>query len=281
MLDRIGNADANWKHPGKGVANWRFLGQNEREAVHQEIVKQRRLPTGRLVQQMRAVMLAVKPVGRGAASRKYDIITALGAHALAQGKTDQRLALRLITLVTARYNWARDELAVGQREIARLWAVDERTVKREMARLRGMGWLAVARQGTRGRVTEYRLCIDRMLEDTRKAWAAVGPDFALRMDGQEAGDRVVPLPARGAVPLPDVSSGSEWALAQAVLHAEDPACYGSWLHALRRVERAGGRLVLAAPSRFHAVYVHTHLAERILLACQAVDDAVAEVVLVT
>ncbi len=226
-------------------------------------------------------MLAVRPAGRGASARKYDLLTALGAYALARGKSEQRMVLRLMTLVTARYNWARDELAVGQREIARLWAVDERTVKREMARLRGSGWLAVSRQGARGRVTEYRLCIDRLLEDTRQDWAAVGPDFALRMEGQDtAPETVVRLPVRGVVPAPDVSAGTEWALAQAVLHAEDPACYGSWLHALRRVERAGGRLVLAAPSRFHAAYVQTHLAGRVLAACQAVDDAVSEVTLV-
>ncbi len=79
-------------------------------------------------------MLSPKLVGRDAAARKYDIITALGSYALAGSKHDHRIVLRFITLVTARYNWARNELAVGQREIARLWAVDERTVKREMAR---------------------------------------------------------------------------------------------------------------------------------------------------
>jgi len=101
-------------------------------------------------------MLSPKPVGRDAAARKYDIITALGAYALAGGKHDHRLVLRFITLVTARYNWARNELAVGQREIAQLWSVDERTVKREMAKLRGCGWLVVKRQGARGRVTLMR-----------------------------------------------------------------------------------------------------------------------------
>ena len=49
-------------------------------------------------------MLSPKPVGRDAAARKYDIITALGAYALAGGKHDHRLVLRFITLVTARYN---------------------------------------------------------------------------------------------------------------------------------------------------------------------------------
>ena len=77
-----------------------------------------------------------RPVGRGAGARKYDILTALGAYALAQDKHMQRRVLRFLTLMTARYNWARNHLAVGQREIARLWAVDTRTVKREMAALR-------------------------------------------------------------------------------------------------------------------------------------------------
>ena len=84
-------------------------------------------------------MLAKQTVGRSAAAFKYDLLTVMGAFALAQEKGRQRLVLRLMTLVTARYNWARDELAVGQREIARLWQVDERTVKREMAKLRAMG----------------------------------------------------------------------------------------------------------------------------------------------
>ncbi|WP_090114152.1 hypothetical protein [Limimaricola pyoseonensis] len=224
-------------------------------------------------------MLTTKPVGRGAAARKYDILTALGAHALSRGKAEQKLVLRLMTLITARYNWTREELAVGQREIARLWAVDERTVKREMAKLRAMGWLSVSRAGARGRVTEYRLEIERLLKDTRPTWEAVGPDFALRLEGQEESPKVVPLPMKGEVPAPDLSAGHEWALAQGVLHSEDPALYGSWLRGLSRESRAGGRLTLAAPSRFHAAYVQTHLERRLLAACQSVDDSVSEIVL--
>ena len=60
-------------------------------------------------------MLAKKTVGRNAAAFKYDLLTVMGAFGLAQEKGRQRLVLRLMTLVTARYNWARDELAVGQR----------------------------------------------------------------------------------------------------------------------------------------------------------------------
>lgn len=225
-------------------------------------------------------MQLVKSAGQRDAARKYDIITALGAYALARNKHDQRLVLRLITLMTARYNWARDELAVGQREIAQLWSVDERTVKRDMAKLRGMGWLVVKRQGARGRVTEYGLDFDRILATTEGEWCNVGPDFDMRMSGKPEQRPIVPLPVKGHVPAPDTSSGSEWALAQAILYTEAPDLYGSWLRNLLRVKRSGGRLILRAPSRFHGSYVQTHLTRRILTACQAVDADVTEIVVI-
>ncbi len=222
-------------------------------------------------------MQTLRPVGRGASARKYDIITALGAYALAQGKHDQRRILRLLTLITARYNWGRDELAVGQREIARLWSVDERTVKREMALLRARGWLVVKRQGSRGRVTEYGLNVEGMMADTAGQWAAVGPDFELRMSPQADEPKVVSMPVKGDVRAPDITAGTEWALAQAVLHGEDAGLYASWIAGLERAERAGGRLTLRAPSRFHGAYVQTHLERRILAACREVDKDVIEV----
>lgn len=223
-------------------------------------------------------MQTLRPVGRGASARKYDILTALGAYALAQDKHEQRRVLRLMTLVTARYNWARDELAVGQREIARLWSVDARTVKREMALLRARGWLVVRRQGARGRVTEYSLDLARMLEETGPHWAAVGPDFELRMgQGDRPETKVVPMPVKGAVRPPAMTDGTEWSLAQAVLHGEDPGLYASWIAGLERVGRSGGCLTLRAPSRFHGAYVQTHLERRILAACREVDGDVSEV----
>jgi hypothetical protein len=220
-------------------------------------------------------MQFAKPVGRTAAARKYDLLTALGSHALSKGKHDQRRALRFITLVTARYNWAQDRLAVGQREIAQLWSVDERTVKREMAVFRAQGWLSVRRQGARGRVTEYSLGLERILADSEPSWDKVGPDFSLRMSQSPQTENVVPLPVRGSVPAP-VQDGSEWALAKAGLHAEDPALYASWIAGLIRADRMGGRLVLAAPSRFHGTYVAQHLERRILNAVREIDATVTE-----
>ncbi len=91
-------------------------------------------------------MQVIRPVGREAAAKKYDILSAMTDHALAGDQHRQRLVLRLMSLITTRYNWQRNELTMGQKEIARLWCVDERTVKRDMARLRA--WL-VAGQGAR------------------------------------------------------------------------------------------------------------------------------------
>ncbi|MEM8626012.1 MAG: hypothetical protein AAGG47_21200 [Pseudomonadota bacterium] len=54
---------------------------------------------------------------------KYDLLTALGAFALGTDKHTQRRVLRLMTLATAHYNWAQDEVTVGRVEMARLWGV--------------------------------------------------------------------------------------------------------------------------------------------------------------
>ena len=97
----------------------------------------------------------------------------------------------------------------------------------------------------------------------------------------EVTPKVVSLPVKGPVPAPELSGGTEWALAQALLHAEDPASYAAWMSALERAERAGGRLTLRAPSRFHAAYVQTHLERRVLAALKEVDADVAEVRVVT
>ncbi|KIN70307.1 DnaA N domain containing protein [Sulfitobacter noctilucae] len=224
-------------------------------------------------------MLQTKPVGPGASTRKYDLITALGAHALSLGKHDQRLILRLIILMTARYNWARDELSMGQREIARLWSCNERTVKRELAKLRALGWLVVKRQGARGRVTTYSFQTTVMLDATKNIWPEVGPDFVVRLEGPSA-ETVVPFPVKGTVTPPEIDTATEWGLARAVLYAEDAGRFAAWIQALRRTGRAGGRVTLTAPSRFHAAYVQTHLEPVLLRACREVDGDVTAIEIV-
>lgn len=210
------------------------------------------------------------------AAQKYDILSAIGAFGLAGDRGIQRLALRLITLITARYNWLRNELAVGQREIARLWSVDERTVKREMAKLRELGWLRLQKQGARGTVSRYSLDIAVLLDTTRSAWQLVGPDFTDRLtrtqavpagtsSGAEAGQH------RNVIPFPEKAEDGDdlpWARVCARFRENAPVLYEAWIRQLV-VEEHEGCLTVMAPSEFHASYVRTHLREQIFALCRA------------
>lgn len=221
-------------------------------------------------------MLVMKPVGRDAATKKYDILSALLAHGLQQDKHRQRLIMRLMALITTRYNWQRDELTMGQTEIAKLWSVDTRTVKREMAKLRSLGWLVEKRAAARGRVAMHGIALDQIMADTKPAWDAIGPDFIARVQPGAQGaleGNVVPLrpvtaPAR---------DGSFWAEAQAAFHAQDAAGYAAWVEKLVMVEMAEGVLTLLAPSRFHARYVTTNLTERLQVILRRLDPTVSRV----
>lgn len=229
-------------------------------------------------------MQAQRIAGSEAGSRKYDLITALGCHALSRDKPTQRAVLRLITLMTARYNWRSGLLTVGQREIARLWSVDERTVKREMARMRAAGWLVVESAARRGRVASYRIDLDRILMETEPSWARVGPDFDARMR-REAGQgasvperTVVPFPTAFPRPSIGVHSGeTEWRQARALLEAREPLLFRNWFECLTREDRVGTLVVLRAPSPFHADYLRAKLNDTLLAALSAVDPAVGEV----
>ncbi|MEZ5797629.1 MAG: hypothetical protein R3D63_09310 [Paracoccaceae bacterium] len=219
-----------------------------------------------------------RPVGREAATRKYDILSALMAFALSRDKHVQKQVLRIMALITTRYNWQRDELSMGQAEIARLWSVDERTVKREMAKLRAQGWLVTKRQGARGRVSVYGMDLGRMMEDTRPVWPLIGADFVERIEPAEktAPSNVVPL--RAAVAPRD--DGSLWAAVQMRLIESDPAAFGAWFHPLTEAATGEGTLTLAAPSRFHASYVMTHLQPKLLAAVRTTDPSIGAVLVI-
>lgn len=217
-----------------------------------------------------------KPVGRQASAIKYDILSALSAHALAGDKNRQRLVLRICLLITARYNWQRNELSIGREEIARLWSVDERTVKREMSRLRTMGWIAVKRPGARGRVSVYELDLKQMMLDTRATWPLLGADFADRINQEpKAESNVVPF-QNPAVPRPEQAEDT-WSLVQAALHARDPELWSSWFRHLTEADRAGGRAILLAPSRFMADYIASQWTGRLLAAYARIDPSVRSI----
>ncbi|MCB6179077.1 hypothetical protein LHP98_13210 [Rhodobacter sp. Har01] len=93
---------------------------------------------------------------------------------------------------------ATDELAVGQAEIARLWSLEERSVKREMARMRELGWISLRRPPAQGRVAVHGLDLGTIMAQTRAAWANLGSDFEVRMTGDT---KIRPAPADSIIRL--------------------------------------------------------------------------------
>jgi hypothetical protein len=218
-------------------------------------------------------MGANRLTGPGAGSEKYDLLTALAVAGLSGSPTHQATMLRLIALVTARYNWANDELSVGQREMAAMWSVDERTVKREIKRMTTAELLLQKRAGVRGRVAVYRLNVAQVYRLSEPVWRKVGPDFADRMDQR------IPRPAVPAETVvrvdfqtrsqpKDVATGS-WQRVLRRLEGESPTSVAAWFSKLLLVAQTDNRVTLQAPTKFIAQYVQTHLLPMLTAAARA------------
>jgi hypothetical protein len=210
-------------------------------------------------------MEKAKLVGPQAGSLKYDILTALTVFGLHGSPTLQTSMTRLCAIVTARYNWRLDEITIGQPELARVWGVNERTVKREMKRLTTAGILMCLRPGVRGRVGAYRLNYSQIYRLTRPTWAVVGSDFENRMV-EISGERTVvqvdfkPKPA--AINLTVEETGT-WGSVRQRLKIQDKATFESWFAKLVQDHLDDENLVLRAPNNFVARYIEAHFAKQL------------------
>lgn len=204
----------------------------------------------------------MKRVGPNAGALKYDLLTALGVAGLHGTPTEQTSLMRLTALITARYNWRIEEVSVGQDELARLWAVNLRTVKREMKRLMDMGVLTCLRPGVRGRVGAYRLNYRRIYEVSRASWAAVGPDFEERMR-EVSGERTVVQVdfAQKAAPTDHSEATGTWGAVRRRLQADHPALFDNWFAKMVEAGRGEDSLTIRTPGSFVSRYIETHLAE--------------------
>lgn len=212
-----------------------------------------------------------RPTGPGAAVVKYDVITALSVLALRDGTTLQTTVLRLIALITARYNWKLDHFSVPQADMARMWQVSDRTVKREVKRMVAAGLVTCIRPGVRGRVAAYRLNYARLSDRTRAIWPDVGPDYDARMQEMQgsADAKVVKVDFAAKTPGPTDRLPPRDDLWGRVLHAlsqTDPANVGNWYQKLDLVSVQPDRIVLRAPSGFVAQFIQTHLSRALISA---------------
>jgi len=194
---------------------------------------------------------------------KYDLLTALSVAGLYGSPTLQTSLMRLIALITARYNWRADEFCVGQRDMARMWSVNERTVKREIKRLTEAGLLICKRNGVRGRVGAYGLNYRQIAYLSEPCWALVGPDFDQRMR-ERYGQTDVKVVQLNAYVRDSEVDGNEtevpgtWQRAMSTLAAENPHLFDAWFARLTFFDLERGVLRLKAPSKFIQRYLETH-----------------------
>lgn len=206
--------------------------------------------------------------GAHASALKYDVLTALSLCGLHGSQTQMMSMIRLTAVVTARYNWRRDELSIGQRDMARLWGVTERTAKREVRRWLESGLLVCTRPGVRGRVAAYRLDIRTLLEQSRDLWDLVGPDYAERMgaERQQEAAKVVKVDFGAGRSEPDPQeqvTPPGWRAASARFREMSPQVYASWIAPLTFVSDDGRTVTLRGPSAFASRYVETHHAREL------------------
>ncbi len=210
--------------------------------------------------------------GPGAGSMKYDVLTALSVSGLHGTAAHQVSMTRLCALITARYNWKLDQFCVGQPEMARMWHVTERTVKREVKRWVDDRLLICARKGVRGRVGAYRLNLLRVFEISRDVWTAVGTDYAERMEGMQPlqTSSVVKVDfSKGVQEVAHFNDGTTWSAVSERLRRLYPDKHRNWFAPLRFVSDEGGRYTLAARSSFIVRYLETHFSAVVTESVQA------------
>lgn len=206
--------------------------------------------------------------GPQAGSAKYDVLTALAMIGFARGGGMQISVLRLISIITARYNWRNDELCMCQRDMARMWNVTERTAKREVKVWIDERLMIRKRVGVRGRAGAYRIDLVEIRSQTASLWPRLGPDYVERMAlTSEIVPRTIPVKD---IPQPEEIDGpNAWRAVSRRLRQVDPAVHAAWIAALRMVGDDGRTLTLKAPSRYSAHYIETHLPRLLAEAVEA------------
>ena len=224
-------------------------------------------------------MDAKRLTGVNASSLKYDLLTALSVAGLHQDARHQISLSRLTLLITARYNWRLDEFCVGQRDLARMWNVTERTVKREIKYWLDARIVICKRRGVRGRVGAYRLNYPEVYRQSQPYWAAVGRDFEERMAETHPvqQSKVVAVDFRGKAIAPSAEAPetdtqtdpATWRAACQRMKGLHPAHYHNWIGLLRFGGDDHECITLYANNQFVAHYVQTHLIGIIMEAVEA------------
>lgn len=211
------------------------------------------------------------------ASLKYDILSALAVAALSQKDRTRIDYFRLIALITSRYDWLRGEVSIGHSQLAELWSIDVRSVKRQVAYYADAGLMRKSRVGVRGRVTVYEIDLLKLIATTRPTLAKIGPDLEERLD-QFYGAAVQPESAQDCADTKTLAeinrdrvseTSSDGALLRTanVLGREDarilsalrcalsPSAFERWFRDVTIRKASSGAIEFLFPTKFTADYV--------------------------
>jgi hypothetical protein len=164
-------------------------------------------------------------------------------------------------------------------QLALLWSVDLRRVKRIITELREIGILAVKRAGRKGLVTVYSLDLARIAEITRPFWHVLGADIAARLDAvfpteratveatEEAQSTIELSAERGRiqsniVKIEDARRQRVDPVRQAIAREMEPPAFDRWIRPLGH-ERRNDSFVFTASSSFMASYVERQFGHKI------------------
>lgn len=188
---------------------------------------------------------ATKRSREGCIATAPTIITFLMQVAYSQPQK-RRSALRLGLLLTHPQHWRGRDLAISQQDLAELWNVSLRSARRELSRLKTLGWIEDGRKSAPGYIAEYRLLPLRV----RLAC----------MPCQERGytQTASASDTKSTILLPTEAGFWDWFRNRVqCLHPDlDPA----WFAPLSVQTTDARGITLLAPNRFHAA----HLADRLL-----------------
>lgn len=210
------------------------------------------------------------------ASLKYDVLSALAVAALSQKDRTRIDYFRLIALITSRYDWLRGEVSIGHSQLAELWSIDVRSVKRQVAYYADAGLMRKSRAGVRGRVTVYEIDILKLIETTRPTFAKIGPDLEERLDqfygaavqsetaqdsaetktlGEINRDRVGATSSDSALLRPANVDREDGRIRSALRCALSPSVFERWFKDVTIRKASSGAIEFLFPTKFTADYV--------------------------
>lgn len=211
--------------------------------------------------------------GPNAAVAKYDVISALTCVALTGERSQQTIIMRLINLITCRYNWRKNELSIGSKEVGELTFTSQRTAKRTLKALTDLRFLIVRLQGRKGRVTKYGLGITAIFEAAALHAKPKCHQFSERITADSLGPSASVPPTDFKV---EAQACRKWNAICVDIADKSQSLYVSWFADMVGSVK-DGQLTVACKSNFIQNYARTKLLANVYASAEAAGVKLAKI----